>query len=360
MAQQKRRQSKNQLQAPYERFTHYLGIMHQKALELLDSLNDADRRTVSAFFEKYYPTKREHYWSITKLFCHAMYVPMFLQIGKKYFPKLIYVDTHSGPGLAKIGAGEDEIVLGSPLIALYWPNIVASQEDLPQFRNIINGFDELYFIDINPRNIDILERFIDDANLGKVHTYKSDVNKVLPHIDLDERTLIYMFIDPYGDLNSQLSYDALNSFLREKRADIMMAVFTANIARGLSVISDKYDLVENVEKLFGKGFCNSSCLSAANLCTVGTKKVNDVLEAYRCALKSLGYHRIETIPIRFERGILYYLILAVRGGSGTWVDGYIRYIIEKAPLDKYDVLKRLWLHVYKKQRSLFEFLNLGK
>ena len=357
MAQQKRRRPKNQLQIPYERFTRYLGIMHQKALELLDSLNDADRRAVSTFFKNYYPTKREHYWSITKLFCHAMYIPMFLQIGKSYFRKLIYIDTHSGPGLAKIGAGENEIVLGSPLIAIYWPNIIASQEDLPQFRNIINGFDELYFIDINPRNIDVLEKFIDDANLGKVHTYRGDVNEILPHIDLDEKALVYMFVDPYGDLRSQLNFNALSSFLRGKRVDIMMAIFATNIARGLSAISDEDVLVETVERLFGKGFCNSSCSPAVKLCTVGTKKVDDVLEAYKCALKSLGYRRIETLPIRFKKGILYYMILAIRGGSGTWVDNYINYISEKAPLNNYNVLRRLWFRIYenKKQRSILEF-----
>jgi len=196
-----------------------------------------------------------------------------------------------------------------------------------------------------------------EVNLGKIRTYRGDVNKVLPYIDLDEKALVYMFIDPYGDLSSQLNYDALSSFLRGKRADIMMAVFAANIARGLSVINDEDKLVETVERLFGKGFCHSSCLSAASLCTVGTKSVDDILEAYRCALESLGYHRIETIPIRFEKGILYYLILAIRGGTGSWVDGYINYISEKAPLDNYDVLRRLWLHIYKKQRSLFEFFR---
>jgi len=92
------------------------------------------------------------------------------------------------------------------------------------------------------------------------------------------------------------------------------------------------------------------------------KKVDDVLEAYKCALKSLGYRRIETLPIRFRKGILYYMILAIRGGSGTWVDGYINYIRKKAPLNDYNVLRRLWFRVYenKKQRSILEFLSVNK
>jgi hypothetical protein len=31
--------------------------------------------------------------------------------------------------------------------------------------------------------------------------------------------------------------------------------------------------------------------------------------------------------------------------------------VEKVPLDNYEALKRLWLHVHGKQRSLLEFLR---
>ena len=351
MARQKRRQSKNQLQAPYERFTHYLGIMHQKALELLNSLNEADRNTVSIFFDKYYPTKSEHYWSVTKLFCHAMYIPMFLQIGKKHFPKLVYIDTHSGPGLAKIGDDEKDIVLGSPLIALHWPRVVA--ENVNQFRNIEKGFTELYFIDISFRNTNILRRFV--AGYNNVKIYTSDANIQLPHIKVEEKALVYMFVDPYGDLSSQLSFNALKSFIGGHRVDIMMSVFAAHIARGLSGISNEQKLRDNVGKLFGKGFCESECSEALSLCHVGAATVESVLVAYRCALSQLGYTRVEFIPVPFGRGILYYMMLATRG-SGEWVNGYIEYINKKAPKD-YETLRALWLEATGRQKSLLSFLK---
>ena len=350
MAQQRRKRSRQRPQAPYERFTHYLGIMHQKALELLNSLNKTDRKAVSTFFDKYYPTKSEHYWSVTKLFCHAMYIPMFLQIGRKYFPKLIYIDTHSGPGLAKIGYGEKEIVLGSPLIALHWPKIVA--DNISQFKNIEKGFTELHFIDINPRNTDILRRFV--AGYNNVRVYTSDANLQLPHINVDEKALVYMFVDPYGDLSSQLSFDALSAFIGKRRVDIMMSVFAAHIARGFSGVPDKRTLRDNVEKLFGRGFCEAECPKARDLCQVGAATVESVLAAYKCALEQLGYTRVEFIPVHFERGILYYMMLATRG-SGEWIDGYIEYINEKAPIDDYETLKRLWLRVAGKQKGLDEF-----
>ena len=242
-------------------------------------------------------------------------------------------------------------MLGSPLIALHWPRVVA--ENVNQFRNIEKGFTELYFIDISFRNANILRRFV--AGYNNVKIYTSDANIQLPHIKVEEKALVYMFVDPYGDLSSQLSFNALKSFIGGHRVDIMMSVFAAHIARGLSGISNEQKLRDNVGKLFGKGFCGSECSEALSLCHVGAATVESVLVAYRCALSQLGYTRVEFIPVPFGRGILYYMMLATRG-SGEWVNGYIEYINKKAPKD-YETLRALWLEATGRQKSLLSFLK---
>ncbi|WP_338253044.1 three-Cys-motif partner protein TcmP [Pyrodictium abyssi] len=308
----------------------------------MDSLPENQKNQVQVFFDKYYPTKEQHYWSVTKLFAHAMYIPMFLQIGlhnvaKGKFSKLVYIDTHSGPGLAKIGGDERDIVLGSALLALHWPRVVASQ--VPQFKNIARGFDELHFIELSWRNTNILRKFVNSFTHVKVYT--DDANRSLPRIPVDERALVYLFVDPYGELDSQLSYDALSSFVARHRADIMMSVFASHLARGFSSISRIDLLKERVERIFGPGFCTSTCPGAQLLCSIGAATRDAVLEAFKCLLRKLGYQKVVDIPVRFEKGILYYMVLATKG-SGGWIDGYIDYISNKAPKD-YETLKKLWL-----------------
>ncbi len=355
MSQQ--RSSKQRQQTPYSRFTHYLGIMHNKALELLDSLHSEQRKQVDMFFRKYYPTSEQHYWSVTKLFAHAMYIPMFLQIGlhnvnKGLFSKVVYVDTHSGPGLAKIGNDPQDIVLGSPLIALHWPHIVGTQ--VRQFRNIISGFHELHFIDISQRNTSILRKFVNGYNNVKVYT--ADANTILPHLPIDEEALVYMFVDPYGALDSQLNFITLIKFVLRRKVDIMMSVFANHIAWGLSGIPDMKKLKERVERLFGPGFCKKTlCPGTDVLCKIGAATSDAVLKAFECMLGRLGYRKGAIIPVYFDKGILYYMLLATKG-SGDWIDGYIDYIKNKAPKD-YKTLKRLWLRVSGKIKGLDEFFS---
>ena len=353
LGKQRRQQSKQQL--PYERFTHYLSIMHRKALELLDGLNDEDQRIVENFFVNTYKQEKEHYWSITKLFYHAMYIPIFLQIAKKHFREQVYIDTHSGPGLAKIGADKRDIVLGSPLLALHWPRIVA--ERVKQFRKIIDGFTRLYFVDIDYKNTGIIKRFTAEANNVEIKT--GDANHLLPRIDVPDEALVYLFVDPYGSFDSQLGFRALASFVIGKRVDVMINILAPNIAQGLSSIRDEDQLLRRIEWLFGEGFCESKLCEKIgirdSLCCPGPKSVNHILRAYWCVFARLGYSRAVIMPVKFRGSILYYMMLAVRG-SGEWIRGYRDYIHLHAPKD-YETLRALWLETTGRQRSLLSFLR---
>jgi len=124
--------------------------MHEAALDILSKLGEHGRGYLESFFKDYYPTGTEHYWTLKKLFSLAMYIPMFLQIGlkaikKRTFDSLVYVDTHAGPGLAKVGTDPDEVVLGSPLLAVKWPKIIGGH--VANFKKVAEGFEALFFIE---------------------------------------------------------------------------------------------------------------------------------------------------------------------------------------------------------------------
>jgi len=339
----------------YDRFEYYLGKMHYKALELLNSLDTREKKLVEVYFERYYRTSSEHLWSVTKLFAHAMYVPMFLQIGFNNFSRTIYIDTHSGPGLAKIGKEEHDIVLGSPLISLYWPVIVGSEVE--QFKNIKKGFNKIYLVDINPQNVSVLSKFVGDDK--RVVIYNQDINHVLMNLSVGSDSLVYMFVDPYASFDTQLDFNALKAFVFKRKVDIMMSVFAKHIARGFSSIKNEATLQSRVEKLFGPGFCGKDSMVAKVLCTPRTITKKDsgisniVLKAFRLMFKELGYHRIEFIDVPFEKGVLYHIAVATKG-SGSWIDGYVNYMKNKAPKD-YETLRRIWLHTVGRTKTLDEF-----
>lgn len=351
----RRQQRQHQGLSDYERFQRYLHVMHNIALNLLDGLPEEEKRQVRAFFDTYYPVS-EHYWSVKKLYAHAMYIPMFLQIGRRYFDRLVYIDTHSGPGLAKIGSHERDIVLGSPLIALHWPRIVA--ERVKQFKGIANGFNELHFIDLSPHNTMTLRRFVKDSQSARVYT--DDANNILPRIPVSRKSLVYLFVDPYGALDSQLKYSAMRSFVEKRRVDIMVSVFAPQIAQGLAGIADKGVLERRVDELFGPNICSGACGGyVASLCEVGGARRDAVLEAFKCMLRSLGYKRFASIPVEFNKGILYYMLLATKGGSedgSDWISGYVEYMNKYAPKD-YEALRRLWLRTTDRQTGLFDYLG---
>ncbi len=330
---QRRQQSEQQHQYPeprdYERFTHYLHIMHEQALDLLNSMDESDRATVEALLSRLYRGVKEHYWSITKLFYHAMYIPMFLQIGKANFRSLAYIDTHSGPGLARVGQEKDEIVLGSPLIALYWPGIVSSQPDLPQYRRIASGFDWLYFIDKDPVAVHVLRRLV--GSVERVAIIKGDANHVLPRIDVRADSLVYLFVDPYGGFDTLLGFDALQAFTTGRRVDVVMSVFAIDIARGLTQIRRDYELIYRLELIFGKRFCKEAPENPRSLCDpVSEKESKAVLEAYEWVFqRRLGYGRVEFVEVRYPRGTLYYMLIAARKQNAPWLAGLLEYIKEK-------------------------------
>jgi three-Cys-motif partner protein len=354
--------AKRSSHSDYEKFKEYLFEMHERALRVYRRLSSVGKEYLRSYFKENFKEAREHYWTLRKLYCLAMYIPMFLQIGTTYF-KVIYVDTHAGPGLAKVGEGEDELVLGSPLLAIVWPEIVASRNIY--FKKIKKGFDALYFIDIDSKAIDVLREAVnyvtDDAKswTSRIKFHVGDANDVLLSTvkgDIEKgfdkkKILVLMFIDPFGELESQLRYDVFREFIETFRTDVIFTVMSSSIARALSSKNGE-ELRKWVKGLWGE-IRESDEGRRLSLCTFneqGSRRVgvNDVVKAYKAVLEQRNY-KVKVFEVTYGEKILYHLIVASKGDE--WLNGYEKYVRERTPRD-YKTLKNLFLQVRGKQAVL--------
>lgn len=354
----------------YDRFKEYLYVMHKQAVEIMNTLNQSDRQYVEHFFRNYYPTQKEHYWSLKKLFTLAMYIPTFLQIGmsavdRGRFDALIYIDTHAGPGLAKVGINEKDIVLGSPLLAVKWPEIVASNVCI--FRKISRGFDKLFFVEKHPRTHSVLRRIVDNLGISNVKTIQGDVNKKLLSIRkaIEEKyknPLILMFIDPYGEFSNQIQYKVFSSFVKDWAVDLVYNVMSPSIARGIMGKRNSMNELKSCIIKYWGNLCDHSvhkklkicqCYANPKLCDIGS---DDVVTAYSQILRLTKYITIRVVPVDYNGHILYHLLIASKAKrSYEWINNYIEYLNYKAPRD-YNTLKNLWLQATGRQKPIFDFI----
>lgn len=85
----------------FEGLVGCLGLVNRVALGVLEGLSEADRRAIGG----YYADASERYWALRKLFALAVFLPVFLRVGRSRFDRLVYVGTHAGVGPAKVGGG---------------------------------------------------------------------------------------------------------------------------------------------------------------------------------------------------------------------------------------------------------------
>lgn len=355
----KRRRRSGPLKKEIERLEEYLYIQRTEALDIISKLDPKDKTNLNNFFTEFYNKETLHYWSITKLFVHAAYIPIFLQIGRKHFDRLVYIDTHSGPGIAKIWSGEEDVIIGSPLIALRWPSIVA--EKVKQFKNINKGFDKLYFIDKDEKNINLLRKKVNIYDSKrKVNLYAHDANTILPIVitrelknasKRNQRILFYIFADPFGNVNAQLKGDTLKESLGTTKADVIMSIFDMSLARSFQGKPNK----ELASLLFGNGYCEEENEISQRICFKGNPSRNDIRLSYKLLFEKIGYPRVEFIPVRHEKRIIYHLLIAVKDPTSPWIDAFLGYIRSMIPKPHH--LRNLYLKVAKRQSSLDQYFG---
>jgi len=357
----------------YERFKQYLHLMHSNALDLLSNLNEKDRKHVYKFFKEYYPTQKEHYWTLKKLFSLAMYIPMFLQIGisaieKGIFDSVIYVDTHAGPGLAKVGKDNREVVLGSPLLALLWPEIIG--KNLKSFKKIAKGFDKLFFVEKDIPTYKTLNGVAKrNVKFENVKVIYGNSNQLLLNIKKEiietyEKPLILMFVDPFGKFSDQLFHKPFFEFTRDLQVDIVMNVNAPSLARGFE--GKKHNVTEferTLKDLWGDLYQAPNAGIFSELFKSYKKawysvRERDILDAYISRFKVDGYRFVEAVPVEFAKSkIIYYLLFASKGKqSYRWISNYMNYLRTKTP-NNYDTLKKLWLQATGKLKDLQRFLS---
>jgi three-Cys-motif partner protein len=371
---------------------NHVSALHDIANQLLEALKD-NKTTLNQYIKKYYERLKEHYWTTKKLLILALYIPMFLQIGRKHFDTIIYIDTHAGPGLAMIG--KEEWFLGSPLIATIWPSIIAKK--VPQFKKITEGFDRMYFIDIDDHAYTLLLKLRNATEtLGypdlkyKMVIRKGDANTLLcKEIREDilqsykgKKILALMFIDPFGSLNEQIRYSVLECFTKDLKVDIVMIVLFNELTRGLASATSLDRVMKHVEELWGKDFCGLNEAKELSICKCFNQKLSpkqckldgeDIVKAYEIIVKiRLGYRKIIKLPVQGKDNRVYYYIIMATKGEGEWLEKYAEYISNYIPSDynelkiiltksiKQDTTKTLYDYK-RKAKTIVEYIkNVGK
>lgn len=333
----------------YKRFEKHLFKLNRLALQTLEGLGQ-DRAIVERFFKEKYSGESEKIWSIKKLYSLAMYIPMFLQIGLSHFEEIIYLDTHAGPGFAKTGPRSNEVIAGSPLIALEWPRIIAS--DLKTFRKIEKGFTKYIFIEKDKDVYKVLNWVVGVFSAGKdVEPILGDSNKVLPSLiertECGRKTLLLVFVDPFGKIESQLEHRALSSIWNaDCKADLVMTLMSNPLARAFS--SYKSDLSryhETLQRLFGD-FCEENDVGLCNPSNLEVYQIGAlVVETYKKYLEANGYTTVFSIPVETNgERILYHILFATRSPGGSrWMGNYVEWLKRRLP--KTEELRGLFYEV---------------
>jgi three-Cys-motif partner protein len=372
---------------------NYVSVMYDFAKQLIEALK-GNKITLNQYIKEYYGRLKEHYWTAKKLLILALYLPMFLQIGRKHFDAVIYVDTHAGPGLAVIGA--EEWFLGSPLIAAIWPSIVAKKYS--QFKKIAVGFDRMYFVDIDNyayatllKLKEIVTEMHEYQNLkDKIVIRKGDANTLLcteikENIQQSykgKKILVLMFIDPFGSFDNQIKYSILDCFTKDLRVDIIMVTLFSELARGFASDTPLDIIMKRVEMLWGKDFCSLNEAKELSICKCFDQKLNpkqcdidseDITEAYENILRiRLGYRKVIKVPVQGKDNRVYYYIIIATKGKGEWLERYVEYINKYIPSDynelkmiltksiKQDTMKLLDDHKKKAKTIIEYFKNVSK
>jgi len=274
---------------------------------------------------------------------------MYLRIIHKYASKLgcskiVYVDLYSGPGLAYIGPERDDVILGSPLISVFWPKYVS--KNVKQYRGL-KLFDEYFFNDLYRGAI--LEQILDELKKKGLANIAYEVHKL--HIDY---ALIYVakkmekegscglvFLDPPGNLDAQPKIKYLAKLTKNK-VDLLHVFQTTSIARALKV-ADKSLLMEVL------GFIPSA--------EIGTEELAKAF-AQKTLVGKLGFRHGVMFPISYKgERLAYHVVLAVKKYGAPWIDPFKEWYVEHVFIRSIKEMRAIWFKHAKGMPTLLEFMS---
>lgn len=204
-----------------------------------------DVRSNPAVDEKY------RRWTVFKLLCHLLYIPLYTSIISKYFAEFYYVDLFAGSGF---GIYNDEYrvplaLAGSPLIALAsatvpWTGVYLNDLNSARCHLLKKRVEVLVELSKKGgcKNAPVSTTKIPMSSLSntRISISSADANTVIYRImdeiekrhsqlkSEDKGCHAYFFVDPYG---FQFRRDSLERILRSSvRSDIFILVNTKGVA----------------------------------------------------------------------------------------------------------------------------------
>jgi three-Cys-motif partner protein len=187
--------------------------------------------------------------SLLKLIAFSYVLPTYTQIigkYKNYYPKMIYIDLMSGPGVKAISNRKKgnnlrtASFLGSPLLA-----IIKAKKP----------FDFMYFVDIDEDKCKLLEQRINVLGknkkyqwvIGRYKIINNDVNTAVDQIVKEirnESCHAFIFADPF---HIEIELITLAKILHATRSDIFINIMTQEALRKVRIGQEK----EKLFKWFG-------------------------------------------------------------------------------------------------------------
>jgi hypothetical protein len=312
---------------------------------------------------------------LKKLLVLAGYAPMFLRIifakWKKYGRDRFYcsttcfVDTHAGFGIDVIGAGDDDVTLGSALISLLWPKHVS--ESVKSFRNFgieFGGpyFDLYMFNDIDCTRIRVLK---------KILSYVVETDKIPRSVDKDtrlvcvdantylerivgtlERCCSLVFVDPPGEASAHIKFDVMKMLASKVRVLDLIVVFHDG-SLGRAVAKD----VSVVRPLL-------SSKAYQQLCEAVNKRrevQNALVEAYTQTLYDAGFRNVKVFSVTYVAGSkpLYHVYVATKDEEAQWLRNFEEWYRGRRRIEdmSYEELKGYWVVGTGRAKSLLDFIK---
>lgn len=326
-----------------------------ESIKLLKRLaDDVKRQIPSGVLREFFEFERryssgERVWALKKLLLLAGYIPPYLRIlaGQEERRRLVYIDLFAGFGLSFVGESPDDAVLGSPLIAVLWPSVVA--QHVKQFKRI-PLFDFHVFVEMDSRKCAVLRQMLSYLGVSQRSVViQGDANRVVSRVidsaGLGSETHFLMFVDPYAGFENQLFWNNLCSLVKNYQGDVIVNLHSPMMARG----------VDQVDSALVRGFFGS--YGYAVFCKLRRKYDSVEMatrEAYKRSLSSLKRWNVREFPVRTWHGrVLYYLIFA---SKSKFIDRYLEWAEGRFGNISADELRSLWGIATGRQPTLTRFL----
>jgi three-Cys-motif partner protein len=236
-------------------------------------------------------------WSEEKLYYVARYVDIFTTGMKDRWPRRVYIDLFSGPGICVLDDSGQEIK-GSPLVAL--------SARYPFTAAYLNDLDRLATEALRSRLAPVRDVDITIANLD-CNAAAREAGKVLP-LDASD-TLGLAVVDPTA---FQISLESLAAMTRERKIDLIITLMTGHLRRFIAEPA--------FEPALDPFFGSSKWRSLVDLRASGARiTYRRLLDFYEDQLRSIGYtHVDDDARILNTRGrTIYHLVFATKNERGA-------------------------------------------